>query len=296
MSEKKDRRRILFVYNPIAGGKDKSKVITAIEAFCVTKDLEYAFLETEGKDDHIRIQEMLHQYTWDVVVAVGGDGTVNLVGKTLVSSTIPLGIIPEGSANGLAKDLKIPQKLEDALQVIATSKPRPIDTLKINGRDSFHMSDFGFNARVIRRFSESIIRGKISYVWYGLIEFFTFKPFSYFIETPMLKYEGDAFMMIVTNSNQFGTELIINPLGKIDDGFFEIIIIKPFSRWKSAGVLHRLVTNKINMSPYSKLIRCKEAVIYNRDNESFHIDGEPEELGEKIEIKIVPKGLYVLRP
>jgi diacylglycerol kinase (ATP) len=289
-------KKLLFVINPIAGGRDKKELISQLQRFCIKEGFIYCFFYTTGEKDAEKLQDVFTTDRYDALVAVGGDGTINLTGKLIVGTNTPLGIIPHGSANGLAKGLGIPENTEGALKIISRFKASPIDTLKINGQDSFHLSDFGFNARIIRRFSESIVRGKVSYLWYGLIEFFTFKPFAYLIETPLLKYEGKAFMMVVTNNNQFGTDLIINPLGKTDDGYFEIVIIKPFSRWRSAHVMRKLVSNTIHRSRYSKLIRCREAVIYNRAKELFHIDGEPKELGEKIEIKIVPKGLYIFRP
>ena len=289
-------RKILFVFNPIAGGKDKQYLIEIIKRFGLKQNIECDFFATSGNEDFEKLQEYVNQQHYDALVAIGGDGTVNLSGRVLVGTKIPLGIIPQGSANGLAKDLGIPEDIEEALKLIGRFKSYPIDTLKINGRDSFHLSDFGYNARIIHRFAESIIRGKISYLWYGLIEFFTFKPFSYLIKTPLMTYEGKAFMMIVTNTHQFGNDVVVNPLGKIDDGLFEIVIIKPFSRWLAAHVIHKLVTRTIHRSKYSKLIKCNEAIIYNRENESFHIDGEPKNVGEKIEIHIVPKGLYIFRP
>ena len=289
-------RKILFVFNPIAGGKDKQYLVDIIKKFGIKENIECDFFATSGQDDTGKLEKYINHVKYDAIVAIGGDGTVNLAGKVLVGTKIPLGIIPQGSANGLAKDLRIPEDVNEALKLIGKFKAIPIDTLKINGKDSFHLSDFGYNARIIHRFAESIIRGKISYLWYGLIEFFTFKPFSYTIKTPLLTYEGKAFMMIVTNTHQFGNDVVVNPLGKLDDGFFEIVIIKPFSRWVAAHVVHKLVSKTIHRSKYSKLIKCKEAIIYNTDNESFHIDGEPKNLGEKIDIQIVPKGLYIFRP
>ena len=291
-------RNYLFVLNPISGGKSKKKdhILDAIQRFCLKNNFSFRIYETSGNNDADTIRDIIYVNDITAVVAIGGDGTVHLVGSILVGTEIPLGIIPTGSANGLAKDLNLPLEPEEALKIISRVKPAAIDTLKINNKHSFHISDIGFNARIIQRFSDSIIRGKISYLWYGLVEFFSVKPFRYVVETPLLRYEGESFMMIITNTNQFGTDVIINPLGKIDDGYFEIIIIKPFTRWVSPDVIVKLLTNSIHRSRYSKLIRCKEALISNPDRELLHIDGEPQEIEEKINIKILPKSLWIFKP
>lgn len=291
-------KKLLFVHNPRAGGKSRRKgdLPEALKTFCEKHLFEFSLYQTTGSKDQSAIQKFCQEYKPDAVIAVGGDGTINMVGEVLVNTNILLGIIPMGSANGLARDLNIPENLEEALEVIEEFHSHAIDSLKVNGKNCFHVSDFGFNARVVRRFSESIRRGKLSYIWYGLLEFFFFEPFEYIIETEEQRIKGEAFMMTVTNGNRFGTNVNINPLGQIDDGYFEICIIKPFPKLRSFKILYRLFHNTFHKSKYSRIIRCKKATIYNKENTSFHIDGEPAELLEKIEISIVPKGLRIIIP
>jgi YegS/Rv2252/BmrU family lipid kinase len=290
--------KFLFIINPIAGGKKKQDVPTLLKEFCNTYSCAPLFYFTTGNTakDLEQIKSHIKSHQPNAVVAVGGDGTVNLVGEVLVKSDLPLGILPMGSSNGLSRDLNIPQDFDDALHVLQDFHLQSIDTLKVNGRNCFHISDFGFNARVCSRFSESLMRGKISYVWYGLQEFFSFNPFQYTIQTEHQNIEGRAFMMTVTNSNRFGTNVNINPLGEIDDGFFEISIIKPFPKYQSLKILYYLLSNSIHKSTYNRVIRARKAVIFNQERTSFHIDGEPVTLGEKVEIEIVPKGLKVITP
>jgi diacylglycerol kinase family enzyme len=103
-------------------------------------------------------------------------------------------------------------------------------------------------------------------------------------------------MITVTNANRFGTNVNINPLGEIDDGFFEISIIKPFSKFKSFEILYHLFSNSIHRSNYNRVIRCKFAEIHNLDKTSVHIDGEPVAFKEQIDIEIIPKGLQIIMP
>lgn len=291
-------RKLLFVFNPRSGGKSRKKedIPAILEQFCGQNSCEFILYTTKGHQDQENIYNLWKEQQPDAVIAAGGDGTVNMVGEILVGTTTPLGILPLGSANGLAHDLNIPDTIPEALEVIREFHIHGIDSLKVNGRNCFHVSDFGFNARVVRRFSESILRGKVSYLWYGLIEFFLFEPFKYTIETHDQTIRGEAFMMTITNANRFGTNVNINPLGQIDDGFFEISIIKPFPKSSSLKILYHLFNNTIHKTRYNRVIRCKKAVVFNRENTSFHIDGEPSQIEERIEIHIVPNGLQMILP
>lgn len=296
MSRLKDKKRLLFVLNPKAGGKSKAYVPDAISTFCLENNFLFDVLITTGKEDYEKLEEQLLRIKYDGVIAIGGDGTVSLVGRLLIGTNIPLGILPLGSANGLARDLGIPKDFFEALEVIGKFKSKYIDTLILNGYHCFHLSDLGFNARIIHRFAKSLLRGKLLYVWYGMLEFFTFRCFKYTLDTSINHYEGEAFMMIVTNANKFGTNVAINPLGDIRDGYFEINILKPFPKYHSFHIMYYLLKDQIHKSKYYQIIRCKKAVIFNTDNEYFHIDGEPMPLVSKLEVEINPKSLKIIQP
>jgi diacylglycerol kinase (ATP) len=288
-------KNLLFIINPISGGKNKAELQEKLKSFCKENNVLCTFYETTGKEDKKGIQRLFLALKADAVIAVGGDGTVNLVGNILAETETPLGIIPAGSANGLSKDLGVPWKrTEDALENIKRFQIKSIDTLKVNNHNSFHLIDLGFNARICHKFAESILRGKISYALIALKEFLTFKPFPYKIETPKHTYNGIAFMVTITNSNKIGTNIEINPLGEINDGFFEINIIKPFPKIHSLKIIHQLLHSSIHKSPYYQSIRCKESVISDFRHECLHIDGEPVNMGNKIEVKIVRNGLKVI--
>ncbi|GAL84641.1 hypothetical protein MYP_1869 [Sporocytophaga myxococcoides] len=292
-----EHSNLLFVINPHAGGKNKLEITSEIKQCCTGKSLFPYLYETTGINDKEEILKRMDHLKPEAIIAVGGDGTVNLVGDLLLNSETALGIIPAGSANGLAKDLNIPVNFEEALDIVQDFYTTKIDTLKINGKNCFHLSDLGFNARVVHRFAESSFRGKISYFWYALKEFFSYKFFAYKINSSELKKEGKAFMMVLTNANKFGTNITINPIGIINDGYFEISIIKPFPKIFAPLILFRLISNTISKSKYFIVLRLKKATISNSWKEFFHIDGEPvTERSEKLEVEIIPKSLKVILP
>jgi diacylglycerol kinase (ATP) len=292
-----EHSNLLFVINPHAGGKNKVEITSEIQRCCRGRSLYPHVYETTGKNDETEIQQLMQQLQPQAIIAVGGDGTVNLVGNLLLNSEVALGIIPAGSANGLAKDLHIPLDFEKALDVVQNFHTKKIDTLKINGRNCFHLSDLGFNARVVHKFAESNFRGKITYFWYALKEFFTYKFFAYKIHSPELKTKGKAFMMVFSNANKFGTNITINPVGVINDGFFEISIIKPFPKIFAPIILLQLISNTISKSRYFKLFRLRKATISNSWKELIHIDGEPvRENSKKLEVEVMPQSLKVILP
>jgi diacylglycerol kinase (ATP) len=295
--EEKQNEKHLFVVNPISGGQSKDNIVSMIEEFCDKNKIPYQIYFTSGKNDSENIKLLLERYEPKIIVAGGGDGTVNLVAQHILNSDKLLGILPTGSGNGLAKDLKIPHvNMKAALEVLINYEIKSIDTLTANGKYFMHICDLGFNAHVVRLFNTTKKRGILSYIRFTIREFFKYKTFRYQITTDTGNYKGLAFMITVANSNQFGSNLTINPDGRLDDGVFEIIIIKRFPRKEIMGILFRLLTNKINFSPYSLVLKAKQAVVSTKKKKTLQYDGEIYGKIQKAEIRIFPGSLKVLIP
>lgn len=294
---KKSYNRYLFVVNPIAGDNDKEEFGEWISQLAANHSLEFETYYTTGKNDSKEIKLLIDNFRPEIVVAAGGDGTVNQVAQLLLKTDIAMAIIPLGSGNGLAKDLKIPHlDPRDALKIIVKPKVIAIDTLEANGEFFMHISDIGFNAHIVRLFNKGSSRGLFSYMKFTVKEFFKYKTFHYSIATNNGNARGHAFMITVANSNQFGSNLIINPNGEYDDGEFEIIIIRRFPRRKILAIMWRLVTKKINFSPYTRVIKCKRATIKTRKNKTLQADGEILGRVKEVDIKIHHRNLQVVIP
>lgn len=289
-------RNVLFVINPISGGLDKEDLEARIEGYCAPYEIQPSFYKTTGLKDLEELRKMITGQEPDAVFAVGGDGTVNLVAEALNQTGTPLGIIPLGSGNGLSKDLGIPQDPDEALELLRNHHVKSIDTLDLNGHCSFHLSDLGFNALVVKRFSEGETRGPGAYAWIAMQEYLSYEPRHYRIETDTDNFDGPAFMLTIANANTFGSNAAINPGGIIDDGMFEICLIEPFPKAAGLGILYKLYTDAINESVYTRRIRCSQATIYNLEDEVAHVDGEPKDLGREIQVKILPCSLKVILP
>lgn len=290
------QQKLLFVLNPISGDIEKEDLEEDLDRICQECLFQFMIYKTTGEGDKEKIKELVETEKFDAVYAIGGDGTVNLVASVLIGTETPLGIIPLGSGNGLSKDLGIPQDTEEALGMIKSHTVRHIDTLDLNGNPSIHLSDLGFNALVVKKFSEGEKRGPGAYAWIALQEFINYEPKSYLIETDTERFEGEAFMVTIANANAFGSNASINPNGILNDGKFEICLIEPFPKAAGIGIIYRLYSDSIDESVYTRRFSCKTAVIHNLEGEVVHVDGEPLELGKVIQVTMHTRSLKMILP
>ena len=154
----------LFIVNPISGNNNKGALVNAIARTSLTKRFNYSVIYTTGLNDEKRILYYINLIRPAKVIVCGGDGTFNMVARLLIETKIPLGIIPVGSANGLATEIRIPDDINDALDVCLSGKEIEIDAIKLNDSYyAFHISDLGFNARMITEFEKIGERGMMAY-------------------------------------------------------------------------------------------------------------------------------------
>jgi diacylglycerol kinase (ATP) len=291
-------RTLLFVLNPISGDVDKSELEDTITAYCVERGREARFFHTTGHDDLTHLTHHLENHAVDAVFAAGGDGTVSLVAEALSGGTRPLGIIPLGSGNGLAKDLGVPQGVEEALRLTWHYEVRVLDTLRIGGRFAAHLADLGFNALIVERFDQGPARGLGAYIRIATQEYAAYQPAVYHIETDRETWEGPAFMLTIANANTFGSNVVINPSGQLDDGQFEICLIAPFPNTAAPALLYRLYASEFDDSDYTRRLCCRHARISvpGATEVLVQIDGEPCRLPTPVEVAIRPGSLRVLVP
>lgn len=296
LPEKKDKKKnIRFIVNPISGTNKKKNIKSIIEQtidlslynmdICIT---EYPKHATFLCEDAVKLQ-------YDVVVAVGGDGTINEVGKGLVGSDTLLGIIPMGSGNGLATHLKIPKNVVGALSLINQNNFISIDTFKINDKISLGMAGIGFDAHVAWKFSNSKARGRWSYVSLILKDYPQYKPKSFELIVDGHKVIKEALLLSFANASQYGNNIKIATSAKLDDGFIEIAILKNPPFYIIPLVFMMLKKGNISKSKYYEIIRCKQVEVHEK-NIVAHIDGEPNFFTKGMKIEVFPKSLNVIVP
>ena len=301
MENQKDgnaKRKFLFVLNPVSGNFSKSGLKGWLSAYAEKTKNRFEFHETTGKVDDLQLLiSKVEQVNPDVIIAVGGDGTANLVARVAREKNIKMGLMPMGSANGLATELGIPPGEEDALDVILEGSDRKIDMLMINHELwSVHLSDMGLNARVIKRFDKAKIRGFIGYAGQYFKELFNVGVSKFRLVANGKSYKTKAIMVVIANASKYGSGAIINPPGKPDDGVFEVIFIKPYPSWYIFVLAVSFFTGTFHKKRYVRHFSCSKAILFNYGNEEMQIDGEPVGNPGKVEIEIAPSSLTVIVP
>jgi len=288
--------KILFVINPVSGKKSKDFVPALIkQTFCEEHyDLKIIYTLFSGEATHIVKQYFNKGYK--KVVAVGGDGTVNEVASAITETDAVLGIVPTGSGNGLARHLKIPMNSKKALGVIKKGHQIKIDFGMINDRKFFCTTGIGFDAHIGYIFSKANDRGFASYLKATLSEFRRYLPARYEISMNGTTYMRDAFLITFANASQYGNNAHIAPKAKINDGKLDVSIIKDFPIVSAPNLGTRLFIKNIDKSHYVETFQCKKIVVKRKEPGVVHFDGEPVEMGEILNIKVVPTGLNVIVP
>jgi len=292
------REKFLFVINPIAGGLDKSAYIKKLDDIFEIRNKKFKVLETRGKeDDKKRIANTTDDYQPDVVVAVGGDGTINLVAEALHQKNVLFGIIPLGSANGLATELDINDDVMEATNLLFSGVEKPVDAVIINDKHiCLHLSDLGLNAKVVKRFEENKQRGMIGYLRQFIREVRATKPkkFRFFINDRQFK--KSAHMVVIANASMYGTGAIVNPVGRLDDGRFEICIVKPFPFYALFAITFQLFLGTLKASRYVDIISTQKVIIQNLSREALQIDGEVHDYPKKVVAKISKHAYRLIVP
>jgi diacylglycerol kinase (ATP) len=288
------KTNILFIINPISGGKRKIKLPSIIDKYLDKAQYNPTYTFTEYVGHAAEIAGEAEKKDIDVIIAVGGDGTINEVAGKMVNSNKVFGVIPFGSGNGLARFLNIPLKPEKAIALINKGNHQLIDTAELNGRRFFNMAGMGFDAHLSAVFAGNKKRGLKSYVELGFKEITTYKAKPYRIEIDGQTYNKEAFAISIANSSQYGNNVYISPKSSLTDGYLDICIIHPISLVKLPVLAYQMIAAKTHKSSLVEIIRGKQIRIEREANDAVHLDGEPFEMGKELNIIIFPSSLKIL--
>jgi len=230
----------------------------------------------------------------DMVVAIGGDGTINEIAKALVHSKTALGIIPCGSGNGLARHLRIPMEPKAAVELINSGKRLCIDYGKINGLPFFCTCGVGFDAFVSLKFADSGKRGLLTYLENTLHESLTYKPETYEIENEEGTQRYNAFLIACGNASQYGNNAYITPQASLTDGLMDVTIMEPFTVLDVPSLSFQLFNKTLDQNSRIKTFRARKIKIHRSKPGVLHYDGDPVMADENLEVEIIPQGLYVV--
>lgn len=288
------KNNCILVVNPISGGIDKTELINTITAFAENENFNIHIFKTSGVSDSDRLKEFYKTHKTERVLVAGGDGTIKMVAEALEDEDIIIGILPAGSANGLAVDLNLPTTIEENLPIAFYNHYMEMDMISINGKKSIHLSDLGLNAEMIKNYENSSIRGKLGYALQTVNTLIDLDdPFTATITGDFPTVECEARMIVIANSQKYGTGVSINPNGIMDDGKFELVILKNMD----LVVLGKIITGNMPLDNNDvEIISTAKAVIATNVPVSFQIDGEYCGAETKLNIEILPKQMKVAIP
>jgi diacylglycerol kinase (ATP) len=292
---KPDRQKVLFVINHKSGTGGDNTLKDLISDLSKSGNLNCRMYNMAGDDEEMIRAEIL-KFKPSIVAAAGGDGTVKLLATILANTKTALAIIPYGSANGMAKELNVPAKPEQALALITGGKRKLIDMVEINGDTCIHLADVGLNARIVKRFENDTKRGILTYAKHLFGEMFLLKNYKLQISYDGKNISRKAVSITFANASKYGTGAVINPGGILDDGKFELVIVKPFPRIKLLSIAWKMFVGRLHTSDYVEIISCKKARVLISKKTTLQVDGEVIGKVKDITASIMSKAITVMVP
>ena len=288
------KKKIVFIINPISGTHSKDEIPNLIEKRLDHELYDYEIQLTGYAGHATEIARGCAERQVDVVVAVGGDGTVNEVARALTHSQTALGIIPCGSGNGLARHLCIPMDLKRALDIINACNIEAFDYGIINGLPFFCTCGMGFDAFISLKFAESGKRGPITYVENVLKEGLKYQPETYEVESDDGKHHYKAFLIACANASQYGNNAYIAPGATMKDGEMDVIIMEPFDVLDAPQIAADLFMKTLGNNSKIKTFRTKRLHIHRKQEGAIHFDGDPIMTDADIDVHMEPGGIRIV--
>ncbi len=287
---------VRFIINPISGGKNKTHIPQQIEQVCIKLNIQAEIcFSSSPEETRLQAKDAVEKQL-ETVVAVGGDGTINLIGAQLLHSSTVLGIIPMGSGNGFARSLGLPFEIERAIKIIQSRKTVLIDTGTINEKPFINLSGAGFDAHIANKFQHSQSRGFFSYVNIVLREFNQYKPQHYRIQLDEEQFETDAFLITVCNGPQYGNNAFIAPAALMTDGRFHVTVLKKCTWANAPGLAWRLFRGTIDLAKDVEQYSATSVRLIRKQAGPINIDGEPESDNTELNFRMIPLSLKVIVP
>jgi diacylglycerol kinase (ATP) len=286
-------RKILFIVNPNAGKRISDRIITTIRKE-FPENIYYQIVIWQDKDHFDEIAALLKTQGYTDAVAVGGDGTVNRVAKTILGTEISLGIVPVGSGNGLARSLGLSMRIEEVIRQIAEGRTARIDHGLVNGIPFFCTSGIGFDAHIGNLFASLEKRGLQGYIKTTVRELFRYRASHYTMDFNGQNIRRKAFLITVANAGQYGNDFYIAPQASMEDGKFHIALLKPFRVLQVFGLLARILKRKAHQSQCVETFVTDRIRIVREEEAPIHFDGDPAFTGREVLFENRPASLNVI--
>jgi len=282
--------KLLFIVNP-GSGNDGLNFSELITEFFLSSEHTAEIYELPKNCNLQLLKKTIAEAKADRVIAVGGDGTLKLVSECLLNTDTPIGIIPAGSANGMAKELGIPLDLNEALATAVNGKPKKIHAVMVNDELCIHLADIGFNAYLVKKFDALPERGMWGYAKAAWKALWSHHKMVVEFRIKGKTIRSEAAMVVVANATMYGTGLKINPEGKLDDNVFEIVLVKNYSVMEILKL--RFTSMSINPK-HIELFQTNSLNIRTKHKAHFQVDGEYLGKVNEIEASIIPEAISII--
>lgn len=289
-------KRMKLIINPISGNGNKEGLAKRISEILEADDIAVTVENTTCRGDATRLAKMAIDESFDAVLACGGDGTINETANALRDTGMPMGIIPAGSGNGLARHLGIPVDPILSLDIIRQNHIEACDYGTVNDSPFFCTFGIGYDAAVAHRFAASGRRGKISYLRSAVTEFVHYRHQRYTLRLNDKEITDDAFLVAVCNASQYGNNAYIAPHASLTDGLLDVIFIRKASIGDTLSLGVDLMTGLIEWNNFIETMRVTSAIIERSQDGPVHIDGEPVYMGRQLKVECHPGQLKLFTP
>lgn len=290
------KKKVFFIYNPGSGNQSKLDFESLVRNNLDLDNFDYEVYQTKSGEDLDYISKKVSESAVNLMVAAGGDGTVNRVSRFLKNTGKALYIVPLGSGNGLARHFAYPLNTAKAIQAIHPEmKEVEIDCGTINGHHFVNVAGIGFDAHISHVFAGKSKRGFKGY-FTAVVKELGYKPWFYEIKAQNYKWEGKAFLISFANGTQWGNNARIAPMAKIDDGLFEMVVLKAFRLWQIPAIVYQLFSGKVKKGKLFETHRANSFTVKRNSEAPVHTDGEAMIEGENIEVVISKEKVKIMLP
>jgi len=288
--------KVLVVLNPVSGGRDKTDFIAYLQKEFKKYNIDFRIFKTKGEEDEHEIDHMINSFKPQRILSIGGDGTISICAKCLIGKKTELGIIPFGSANGMARELELSDDPGMALDDFLKSRHyRDLDLYQINDRFiGMHIGDIGLNARIVEGYEKEKGRGMASYAKHFLRELTQSELIEFDIELEGRKISEKAYMVAFANARKYGTGVVLNSKGNLFDGKIELVIAKDIKIRTLLLAGMTTLSDDFARNDTSDILSIQNAVISTEKQVSVQVDGEFIGKLDKVKIKVLPKAVRLV--
>jgi diacylglycerol kinase (ATP) len=288
-------QKVRFIVNPISGlNRNPKKIIRWIEEIFGTSSIQFEIVYTKGPGDGTIIAQKSKELGFEMVVAIGGDGTINEIGRGLFHSDVIMGVVPAGSGNGFARNFKIPLNQKQAIWMLLNPKILTIDVGTINNHHFFNVAGIGLDAEISHNFDQFGIRGPLPYFFIGTKAFMSYNPDPVKLIMEEKELVSTPLLLSIANAPEYGNGAIIAPTAKPDDGILNLSILENLSFWKAAPNLYRLFNGTIAQIEGFHSYEIKSMIIERCRAGIIHTDGNPHQDEAILRVGILEKALKVV--